>query len=388
MPRNTAEFILGRMEIQGIIDKDACSTWIEIDLKALKKNFHLLEKKTGKPVMPVVKANAYGMGLVDISLALEEAGAHWLGVARIEEGLALRKAGVKCNILVLGYTPPKRIPIAILEKITVTVYDQNVAEMYSKEAEHCRGMVDVHVKIDTGMGRLGVFKGMALDFMRWLETQKGLNVTGIFTHFARADTPIYATTEDQIKRFDKLLEQLREEGICPQLVHAANSSAVMNYPDSRYDIERCGISILGIPPSPGTILPDGFKPVMSWKTHLISLKMLPRGHGVSYGFQYFTEKDERIGVIAIGYADGFRRRKGNVAVIRGKRVPVVGAVCMDQCMLQLDNVPEAQIGDEVVLIGEQDGEKITVGDLARDWGTIPYEVICGLADRVPRFYKE
>jgi alanine racemase len=153
-------------------------------------------------------------------------------------------------------------------------------------------------------------------------------------------------------------------------------------------MERCGIAIYGIDPAPTAALPGGFKPVISLKTHLISLKMLPKGHGISYGFQYFTEKEERIGVIAIGYADGFRRRKGNFALIHGKRVPVVGAVCMDQCMLQLDNVPDAQIGDEVVLIGEQNGEEITVTDLARDWGTIPYEVICGLADRIPRFYKE
>jgi alanine racemase len=376
------------MEIQGTIDRDACSTWIEIDLGILKNNFRLLEKKTGKPIMPVVKANAYGLGLVEISRALEAAGAQWLGVARIEEGLALRKAGVKTNLLVLGYTPPKRIPDAILEKITITVYDQNVAELYSKEAVLSKGIVDVHVKVDTGMGRLGVFNDKAHDFMRWLKTQKGLNITGIFTHFARADTPVYATTEEQIKRFNKLLNELKTEGICPNLVHAANSSGVLNFPDSKYDIERCGISVYGIPPSPTTSLPEGFKPVMSWKTHLISLKTLPPGHGVSYGFQYFTEKDERIGVIAIGYADGFRRRKGNVALIRGKRVPVVGAVCMDQCMLQLDSVPDAQIGDEVALIGEQGNETISVSELARDWGTIPYEVICGLADRVPRFYKE
>lgn len=376
------------MEIQGAIDKEACSTWIEIDLEALKTNFQLLEKQSGRPIMPVVKANAYGLGLVDISKALEVAGARWLGVARIEEALAIRKAGVKTNILVLGYTPPKRIPDAILEKITITVYDQDVVKKYSGEAVQAGGEVDVHVKVDTGMGRLGVFLDKALDFMHWLEGQKGLNITGIFTHFARADTPIYATTEEQIKRFNKLLEQLRKEGICPKLIHAANSSAVINFPNSKYDIERCGISVYGIPPSPTTVLPEGFKPVVSWKTHLISLKTLPPGHGVSYGFQYFTEKEERIGVIAIGYADGFRRRKGNVALIRGKRVPVVGAVCMDQCMLQLDGVPDAQIGDEVVLIGEQDGETLSVGELARDWGTIPYEVICGLADRVPRFYKE
>jgi alanine racemase len=376
------------MEIYGNIDKEACSTWLEIDLGALIRNLKLMENITSTPIMPIVKANAYGHGLIDISRALEKAHVPWLGVARIEEGLALREAGIRTDILVLGYTPMRRIRDAIQQKITVTVYDESVAASYSEQALAAGSKVDVHVKVDTGMGRLGIFLDQAYGFMQWLQSQGGLNITGIFTHFARADEPIYSTTDEQIHKFDLLLQKLENNELKPVIVHAANSSGALNYPAGRYGLTRCGISLFGISPSPTTPLPQGFEPILSWKTHLTSLKVLPPGHGVSYNFQYFTEKQERIGVIAIGYADGFRRRKGNFALTHGKRVPVVGAVCMDQCMLQLDAVPEAKIGDEVVLIGVQGNECITVNDLARDWGTIPYEVICGLADRVPRFFSK
>lgn len=374
------------MEIQRPIDIEACSTWLEIDLGAIKNNLHLLTKLTGRPVMPVVKANAYGHGLIEVSKAAVEAGVEWLGVARIEEGLALRAAGVTCKILVLGYTPPKQVGAAIQEGISLTVYDKAVAQSYADEAAKTGGKVSVHVKVDSGMGRLGVFPQDAVAFVRWLKSLRGLDVEAIFTHFARADEPKYATTNEQIEKFDKVLDELEKEGNKPRLVHAANSAGTLNYPSGRYDLARCGITMYGLRPSPDTPLPEGFIPALSWKTHLVSLKTLPPGHGVSYNFHYFTKKDERIGAIAIGYADGFRRREGNFVLVRGKRVPVVGAVCMDQCMVQLDDVPQAHIQDEVVLIGRQGDAVISADELARDWGTINYEVLCGLADRVPRIY--
>jgi alanine racemase len=378
--------ILGRMEIQRPIDIDACSTWLEIDLGAIKNNLNLLTKLTGRPVMPVVKANAYGHGLIEVSKAAVEAGVGWLGVARIEEALTLRAAGVACKILVLGYTPPKQVGAAVQEGISLTVYDKAVAESYADEAAQAGGSVSLHVKVDSGMGRLGVFPRDAVDFVRWLKGQRGLDVEAIFTHFARADETKYTTTDEQIKRFDDVLKELEKEGIKPRLVHAANSAGTLNYPAGRYDLARCGIVMYGLQPSPDSPLPEGFIPALSWKTHLVSLKTLPPGHGVSYNFQYFTQKNERIGAIAIGYADGFRRRAGNIVLVRGKRVPVVGAVCMDQCMVQLDDVPEARLQDEVVLIGRQGDEMISADELAKDWGTINYEVLCGLADRVPRIY--
>ena len=374
------------MEILGSIDKEACSTWLEINLDHLRHNLRTLEALTHKPIMLVVKANSYGLGLVEISKAAEEAGISWLGVARIEEALALRVAGVKCNILVLGYTPPKRTYDAILADVALTVYDRQVGEAYCAEAKAAHGKVRIQIKTDTGMGRLGFFPNEVIDFLRWAKAQRQLKVEALITHFACADDPGKPSTEKQIEIFNILLAQLEEEGLKPALIHASNSSGTLNFPNARYDLTRCGISAFGIQPSPTTPLPEQFKPVVEWKTHLISVKTLPPGHGVSYGFSYHTRKEERIGVIAIGYADGFRRREGNYALVCGKKVPVVGNVCMDQCMVNLDAVPEAKIGDEVVLIGRQNGAAITVEELAQDWGTITYEVICGLADRVPRFF--
>lgn len=374
------------MEIQHHPDIEACSTWLEIDLGAIKNNIDRLERLSNCPVMLVVKANAYGHGLVEVSAAAQSAGVRWLGVARIEEGLTLRKAGITTKILVLGYTPPKRIPEAIKENISVSVYDQEIVQEYAEAARSINATVNVHVKVDTGMGRLGVFSNDAVEFVNWLKNIHGFSIEGIFTHLARADEPGFSTTEEQISRFNNVLKELENQGIQPEIVHAANSAGDINFPSSRYDIARCGIAVYGLNPSKDTKLSPGFIPSLSWKTHITGIKTLPPGHGISYNFHYFTQKTERIGVIAIGYADGFRRIEGNTVLIRGKRVPVVGAVCMDQCMVQLDEVPEARVGDEVVLIGRQGEEEISADELAMKWGTINYEVICGLADRVPRFY--
>ena len=191
---------------------------------------------------------------------------------------------------------------------------------------------------------------------------------------------------NQLKIFNRLLQELRKSGLCPQLVHTGNSAAMLNVPQAYFDLVRPGIAIYGLNPSPDSPLPDEFQPALTWKARLTSVRVLPPGHGVSYGSVYVTSKDERIGVIPVGYGDGYRRIDGQQALVRGKRVDVVGRVCMDQCMLQLDGVPDAVPGDEVVLLGEQGDEKITADDLAAKWGTINYEVVCGLADRLPRVY--
>jgi alanine racemase len=184
-----------------------------------------------------------------------------------------------------------------------------------------------------------------------------------------------------------LIDGLQACGIRPDFFHAANSAGALYFPEARYDLIRPGIAIFGLHPSPQATLPDSFKQALTWKTRLISIKNLPPGHGVSYGFRYITSRQERIGVIPVGYADGFRRVANNSVIVGGKRIPVVGNVCMDQCMLQMDQVPDAQIKDEVILIGSQGEENITAEELADTWGTINYEVICGLARRLPRFYS-
>ncbi len=225
-----------------------------------------------------------------------------------------------------------------------------------------------------------------MNSLKDLSRRPQLNVEGIFTHFARADEPQASTTAEQLAMFDKLVMQLRQAGIAPKYIHAANSAAILNFPAARYDLVRPGISLYGFPPSPETPIPAKLKPALTWKTRLTSVRTFPSGHGISYGHIYNTSHAERIGSIAIGYADGYRRVDGNVALVHGKRVPVVGRVCMDQCMLQLEEVPDAAIGDEVVLLGGQGSEYISAEEIAGRWGTINYEVICGLSTRLPRIY--
>ena len=365
---------------------DNFGTWLEIDLATLERNFKEISKLAGCPVMPVVKANAYGHGLERSASCLEKAGAQWFGVARIEEALALRAAGIQSDILVLGYTSPVRVPHALKENITLTVYDHSVAESYSKQAGALENPITIHAKIDTGMGRLGIPEKAAEEFVSYLHSEKWLNLQGLFTHFARADEPDADTTENQLERFNKLIANLQNAGICPEITHAANSAGAIEFPESRFDMVRVGIGLYGLPPSSLVDLPSSINPALSWKTRLISIKELEKGHGISYGFSYYTKKKERIGVIAVGYGDGFRRQPGNKVLIRGKTADVVGNVCMDQSMVQIDHIPEAEIGDEVVLIGIQKGDEITATEIADRWNTINYEVICGLASRMPRYY--
>jgi alanine racemase len=364
------------------------STWLEIDLGAVQNNVRRLRAISGRPVLAVIKANGYGHGIVEMARAAWTGGAAWLGVARINEALALREAGIDLPVLVLGYCSPEWVSRAIQERIHLTVHHPELAAAFSAQAAAVGGVLGVHAKFDTGMGRLGVFPEDGVPFIRGLHESAGLRLEGVFTHLARADEPEADTTDAQLDRFDTLIAALQAEGLRPGLVHAANSAATLFYPRARFDVVRPGIAIYGLHPSMDAPLPEGFRPALAWKARLISVKNLPAGHGVGYNFRYITQRDERIGVIPVGYADGFRRRIGNFALVRGKRVAVVGGVCMDQCMLQLDAVPEARAGDEVVLIGAQGEARITAEEVGAAWGTVNYDVVCGLAARVPRVYGD
>ncbi len=376
-------------EIQSIISRmhvNGQTNWIEVDLGAIRYNVRRLLEITGVQVMAVVKANAYGHGLVEASQAAVEAGATWLGVARIDEALSLTRAGIPAKMIVLGYTEPERAAEAAAEGVRLAVYDCGVVEAYSQGAGAAGKTLYVHAKFDTGMGRLGHAPEDGVEFVRRLGAMPGLEVEGVFTHLAEADEPEKPTTLRQLARFDALLESLNAAGLRPSLVHAANSAGTLGFPQARYDLVRPGIAVFGLQPSTTTPLPADFRPALSWKARLASVKMLPPGHGVGYNFKYFTTRTERIGVATVGYADGFRRGQDNFALVRGQRTTVVGGVCMDQCMLQLDHVPDARIGDEVVLIGRQGNERLAVEEIAASWGTIAYEVVCGLGARVPRVY--
>jgi alanine racemase len=370
------------------MDTQPYSTWLEVDLGAIKNNIKQVKAMTGTLVMAIIKANAYGHGVLAVAKAAEQAGAEWLGVARMEEALNLRASGIKSEVMVLGYTAPVMIPEAIKNDIHVAIYDSEMAKTYESQANKVDGRLKAHLKIETGMGRLGMAPGLALEFMSDYYHHPKFDIDGIFTHLARADEPQVDSAGSQLAIFNKLLAQLRSAGLCPPMVHAANSAAVLNFPEAYFDMVRPGIALFGLDPSPGSPVPETFRPALTWKARLTSLRVLPPGHGVSYGSVYVTSDHERIGVIPVGYGDGFRREAGQQVIIRGELVNVVGRVCMDQCMLQLDSVPEAQVGDEVVLLGKQASQEISANDLAARWGTLNYEVVCGLADRLPRLYTE
>jgi alanine racemase len=361
------------------------STWLEIDLNAIRDNTARIRQFTGREVMAVIKANAYGHGLIPAAQAANAGGATWCGTARVEEALALRRAGISSRLLVLGYTPPAKVPEAIAQNITLALVDEKLSEEYLQAAARIGGRLHAHIKVETGMGRLGMRIERIPAFLKRMQ-DSDLLIDGIFTHFAQGDEVGCAYTYDQIQRFNQLLADLEAQGIKPPLVHAANSGAIFNYPESWYDLTRPGDVLYGMAPGPHTPLPAGYQPALSWKARLIMVHDFEPGHGISYGARYITKGKERIGVIPIGYGDGFRRVDGQQVLVGGRRVDVVGRVCMDQCMLQLDAVPNAKPGDEVVLIGRQGTEEISVDEVAARWNTINYEVTTGLAERLPRVY--
>ncbi|MCD4673449.1 MAG: alanine racemase [Anaerolineaceae bacterium] len=367
---------------------EAHSSWLEIDLGAIRNNVQEMQRITRRPIMAVVKANAYGHGIEAVGKAVVEAGAAWCGVARIEEALALRHSGVTCPILDMGYTPPQRIPDAIAADISLTVDDPEVAVQYAQTARAAGKPLKCHLKVDTGMSRLGVSVQHAAEFIQWLHEQPDLVLEGVFTHFARADEPQAVTTEGQLSKFQRLVEEIEAAGLRPEWVHAANSAAGLYFPEARFDLVRSGIAIYGLQPSDQAPLPDTFRPALSMKTRITHIRTLPAGQGISYGHRYQTRKPERVGSIAIGYADGFRRWDGNQVLLHGKSVPVLGTICMDQCVISLEDVPQAKAGDEVVLIGHQGAAHISAEMLAQAWGTINYEVVCGMASRLPRLYND
>jgi alanine racemase len=362
------------------------STWIEIDQAAIENNVRLLHKMTGVQVMAVVKANGYGHGSIPVAKAALRGGAAWCGVARIEEALELRQGGIDCPILVLGYTPKARFESAVAHEISMAAWTVEQAELASKIAAGVGRIAKLHLKVDTGMSRLGVRPESTLDLANILATLPGIKYEGVFTHFARADEADQSTNEVQERCFRDVLDTLASVELIPPWIHAANSAAAIARPDAKFNLIRPGIAIYGLHPSSECRLPPGFIPALSWKAVLSQVKMVTAGTGVSYGHEYSTASSERIGTLPVGYADGFRRVPGNQVLILGQHMPVIGRVCMDQVMVQLDSAPQAQEGDEAILIGSQGSERITAEEVAATWGTANYEVVCGLGARVPRVY--
>ncbi len=377
----SSALILGNM-----ISHPGNSNWLEIDRGAITNNLRRMQELTSVRVMTVVKANGYGHGITQIARVVANAGASFCGVARVDEALELRRGGVGIPIQVLGYTPSDRFVEAIGNDVTLTIFHPEQAALVDGAAAQAGRVAKIHIKVDTGMSRLGATPEVAFELARHLASEKNVFLEGIFTHYACADEPDLPVTEQQEKQFLDLLAELHTAGIRPEIAHAANSAAALTRPSSYFDMVRIGIALYGMHPSDEVQLPSTFQPTLAWKAQLSSVFTLPPGRGISYGHSYTTKDHERIGVVPVGYGDGYRRVPGNEVLIGGKRVPVVGKVCMDQLMVHLGELPEAAIGDEVVLLGTQGEEKITASELAHKWGTINYEMTCDLSARVPRFY--
>lgn len=361
-------------------------TWLEIDRSALQNNVRRMAALTGTRVLAVVKANGYGHGAALAARAAAEAGAAGLGVARPEEGLALRAAGLQLPILVLGYTPPERAAEALAAGLTLTVVDAATGQACAAAGRALGRPARVHLKVDTGMGRLGVLPPEAAALYRALGALDGLEVEGVFTHFARSDERLPdgepSAAAAQLAIFKDVLAALPGR---PKIVHAANSAAALTLPEARLDWVRMGIGLYGLDPSEEVPCPAGFQPALTWKARVTQVKTLPAGHGISYGRHYVTREPERVAAVAVGYADGYRRAlHRNEVLLQGRRAPVRGRVCMDQIIVGVSHLPDVQPGDEAVLLGRQGDEAISAEELAAKWQTINYDVVCGAAARVGR----
>lgn len=362
------------------------SNWVEVDLGAIDNNVKYFRRNSRAAVMAVVKANAYGHGATMVAQAALRAGAGWLGVARLGEAQVLRKAGIDAPVLLLGYTPPDQYEAAIDQNISLTVWSTEQIGRAADIAHHLGKVARLHLKVNSGMNRLGAYPEQALSLAQQIAAAPTVQFEGVFSHFARADELDPLPSNMQEERFIQVLSQLEANGLRPPWVHTANSAASLTRPNSHLDLIRVGIAMYGLHPSSECLNPPEFRPALSWKAVLSQVKTIPAGEGVSYGHIYRTQAVERIGTIPVGYADGFRRILGNQVLVAGMRLPVLGRVCMDQMMVRLDRAPQAKAGDEVVLIGEQGGECISAEEIGKNWGTINYEVVCGIAARVPRVY--
>ncbi len=365
-------------------------TVARISLSALTHNFEeVMRRANGRKVLAVVKARAYGHGLVPVSRHLLGRGAHMLGVALVEEGRELREAGIDAPVLVMGPVFPEQADAVAAWRLTPVLSNNTVARALADAARRRFLRIAVHVKVDTGMSRLGVSPEAAPDLVQELMALEGIVVEGLMTHFVDAELRDKAFAAHQMERFETLLRVLADRGIAIPLRHAANSAAILDYQRALFTMVRPGLMLYGYDPVEGSASGADLQPVLSLFTRIFLLKKVPAGTPISYGRTFVTGRESLIATIPIGYADGFSRGLSNCgeALVRGVRAPIAGRVCMDMTMLDVTDVPGVREGDEVVLIGSSGGERITAADLAAKTGTIPYEVLCGISARVPRAYQ-
>jgi len=355
-------------------------TWVEISLDAIANNVKNIKELIGKKkeLMAVVKGNAYGHDILEVSSVVLNNGATRLAVARLEEGIFLRKAGITVPILILGLTLKQQVELLVLYNITPTVCEYEMIEKLSVSAFKENKIVKVHLKVDTGMGRIGIPPNYVLNFIKKVKVLKNVEIEGIFTHFAVADEKDKTYTEKQFKKFMEVLTLLEKEEIRIPVKHVGNSATLLDLPHMWLDLVRPGISIYGLYPSKEVQKTVRLIPAHTFKTRIIFLKELPEGEYIGYGRTYTTNQRRTVvASLPAGYADGYNRLLSNQgqALVRGRRVSVVGRVCMDQTMIDVTNLSQVEVGDEVVLWGRQGQEEITVEEIADKIKTINYEIV-------------
>ncbi|MBN1193171.1 MAG: alanine racemase [Coriobacteriia bacterium] len=362
--------------------------WVEVDVGAVARNVGALKAltKPGTKFMAVVKADGYGHGAEAVARAALGAGAERLGIATVEEALSLREAGLTAPLHILSEPPIEAAELLVEHGIIATVVSREFAIALSRAAMAVGAEGVFHLKIDTGMNRLGVRAEDAGDMALWLKDMPGLVFEGAFTHFATADSPGDWEFDRQTARLSAAVDAMRTEGVRPRIIHAANSAAIMLHPDTHLDMVRCGIAMYGLHPSEGTRSVVRIEPAMSVKTRVSLVKRIGLGEGVSYGFTWHAGGPATIATIPLGYADGVHRVLSNKmeVLIGGRRCAQVGRICMDQLMVEIPGGLEVRPGDEVVLVGSQGGESISIDELAELAGTINYEMACGFALRMGR----
>ncbi len=382
------------------------ATYASISLAGIKHNIALIRSRLnpGTKYLAVVKANAYGHGMEAVANCAVDSGAAYLGVAFAEEGMRLRTAGVAFNdegmrvrtagittpILLLGATDEDHMDDVIRYKLLPTVFTVETLELLQAHAAKLNMVCRVHIKADTGMNRIGFTSEKEfIKAIELLQRSPNLVLDGLFTHFAVSELADTSFTLLQAERFGRFVRIVHESGMHP-ILHASNSAAALHIPEAQFDMVRGGIAMYGCHPAGHDVPGLDLHPVMSWHTYITHIKTIPAGEGVSYGLKFVTDHETRVGTVAVGYGDGYKRSLSGKAdvLVRGKRARQIGTICMDQMMIDLTNVSEAQVGDDVVLLGAQGNEKITADELAEKAGTISYEILLSISERVPRVYTK
>ncbi|NJL84224.1 MAG: alanine racemase [Chloroflexaceae bacterium] len=363
--------------------------WVEIDLTAIAHNVREIKGCLGPSteLMAVIKADAYGHGALSVARTALAAGATWLAVATLSEGMALREGGIVAPTLLLSaINTPEEIAFCDRWELQPTLSNAQQALIFSETMVRLGGTLAVHLKLDTGMSRLGTPWHEALPFAQLVQQLPGLEIASVYSHLAAADDPDLRITQGQHQRFEAAIAQLRQAGIVPPYLHLANSAATLRDKRLHYDLVRVGLGIYGLYPAAYLQGAVSLRPVMQVKARVTQVKTIPPGTGVSYGHQFICDREMDLAVVGIGYADGVPRNLSNrlEVLVRGQRLRQVGAITMDQLMLDVSPIPDLQVGEVVTLLGRDGAEVITADDWAAALGTISWEILCGFKNRLPR----